>query len=195
MAKTDDFDTKQYSLRKTSLVHLLANRKWFAATNLTGECLRQLAGNSMHYDRRHDEVNISNIDLAAIKELDLLWRSHSLERFGFSVQKEYWSEAFKDSPPDLACWKNEKALHHFGRQVGWRIGNYKDEHWIGPPYHLDLNPTLPISWFAAPEQDPTGYAPGFFPFYNLWLEGLSYEPRDGCGEAAWEHLDSIYRLL
>lgn len=72
--------------------------------------------------------------------LDLLWRHHSGDRFGFSIQNQIWRQ--------IGGWHREANYDtwlQFGRQVGWLRGC-----WLSPAeLTFDLNAPaghLPAAW-------------------------------------------------
>lgn len=116
------------------LQKLLAEKKFLEADKMTQQKLCQLAD---LVDREWlyftDVARIPDLDLYTI---DKLWRIHSLNKFGFSIQRNIWIKSNQDWN---ILWKN----------IGWSINNslceYPNEFiWQieGPRGHLPLSNQL-----------------------------------------------------
>nr|ARO91086.1 conserved hypothetical plastid protein [Flintiella sanguinaria] len=114
-----------YDLQK-----LLVEKKFQEADQITQTKLRQLADlKNREWLYFTDVQKIPSIDLNTI---DKLWRIHSLDKFGFSIQRRIWLQFNKDWN---ALWNN----------IGWQTNNnpcrYPNEFvWdvTGPKGHLPL---------------------------------------------------------
>ncbi|MCE2696574.1 MAG: GUN4 domain-containing protein [Nostocales cyanobacterium LE14-WE4] len=136
-------------LKYQTLEELLQNKQWQGADFLTLEIMLNVLGlgknNSIDY-RQLDKFPCQ--DFLRINEL---WRTHSNDRLGFSIQKEiYLRCGGRAKNCDTPAWRK------FAEEVGWyeRAKWYKKEKWIDSSIYLNqyLNGTN--------EQDiPKGYFP------------------------------------
>lgn len=104
----------------TRLRDLLAANKWKDADMETYLVMVQAIGqNNGHYFTTEELLNFPCTDLRTI---DRLWTKYSNGRFGFSVQKEIYSNVGGklDGKYDEEAWKQ------FGDRVGWKV----ESNWI-----------------------------------------------------------------
>jgi hypothetical protein len=151
--------THSISERYTTLETALKEGQWKFADRLTYRLMMTILGESeMTIITPTDMANFPCDHLFAI---DRLWRKHSNEKFGFSIQHRIWLEC--GSPMEYGDqWKN------FGDRVGWRslVGD-DDSNYQGP--QLDR-------WLSCDDMkndlvlSPLGELPGVLsPFaFGVW---------------------------
>ncbi|NEP58042.1 MAG: protein kinase [Symploca sp. SIO2G7] len=94
---------------------LLVAEKWQEADQETAALMLKAAG-------RKGWLRVADIEKFPRQELqmlDKLWREHSCDRFGISVQKRIWQSLVDRKKTDWQSWCS------FGDRVGWRLrGNW-----------------------------------------------------------------------
>ncbi|WP_347566220.1 GUN4 domain-containing protein [Scytonema sp. UIC 10036] len=119
------------------LKNFLADGKWREANEETRIVMLKVAGRSQ--EGFFQEEDIERFPRQDLETIDRLWRSYSLDRFGFNIQRYIWQNVQED-------W------HEFGDCLKW---GYYDEwdnfQWISKE---EINFTL-----NAPE----GHLPAVFP--------------------------------
>mmetsp|Transcript_16938 Transcript_16938/g.69132 ORF Transcript_16938/g.69132 Transcript_16938/m.69132 type:complete len:238 (+) Transcript_16938:3893-4606(+) len=97
------------NINYSELQHLLQNKKFLEADILTNKKLCELAGVSNTRDWLYF-TDIYNFPTSDLQTIDTLWRIHSHNRFGFSIQKQIWDTVHKN---------REKLFH----KIQWIINN------------------------------------------------------------------------
>ncbi|NET58705.1 MAG: protein kinase [Symploca sp. SIO2E6] len=122
---------------------LLVAEKWQQADHETAALMLKAAG-------RKGWLRVADIEKFPRQELqmlDQLWREHSCDRFGISVQKHIWQSVADNQKTAWQAWCS------FGDHVGWRLrGN-----WLA---HSSLNFT---------KDAPTGQLPALVVCDNIAL--------------------------
>lgn len=114
------------------LQNLLIRKQFKAANALTHNTLRQLSSlcdNDRSWLYFTDILSIPAVDLHTI---DNLWRIHSLNKFGFSVQRRIWLSNNKDCDKlwNAIGWQINHVLCRYPNEFQWDIS--------GPIGHLPL---------------------------------------------------------
>ncbi len=117
------------------LTKLLTNGNWKEADQETAKILLKLVNREKQ--GWLDKQDLEKLACQELMNLDLLWRQHSEENFGFSVQRNIYREIGGGKIHQAQTWRT------FGDQVGWR----KRGAWL--PYK-DLNFSISA---------PTGHLP------------------------------------
>lgn len=123
-----------------------------------------------------------------VKNLDLLWRERSENRFGFTQQCNLWHQVGgSNGLVEGELWRSFERL---GDRIGWRSGG----HWACwtdvpcPP----ITPTIPV------EIDLDDCPFGLLPLHDVVASGdwkHEFSPRDCWGEAVWSRWAELFRLL
>ncbi|HBQ99504.1 MULTISPECIES: GUN4 domain-containing protein [unclassified Roseofilum] len=88
-----------------TLEDLLVVQQWKEADEETGRILLQLSDRASEgYINKSHALAIPTSDL---QWLDRLWREHSYNHFGFSIQQQIWNLSYQN-------------YAEFGQRVGWR---------------------------------------------------------------------------
>nr|YP_010338749.1 hypothetical protein MW444_pgp061 [Glaucosphaera vacuolata]UNJ18699.1 hypothetical protein [Glaucosphaera vacuolata] len=111
---------------------LLINHDFQGADKLTQEKLCELAG-IMPYERKWLYfTDINSLPIQDLHIIDNLWKVHSRNKFGFSIQKEIWNQ-------------NNRDWNELWKKLGWqkdtRLSRYPEEFiWdlSAPSGHLPL---------------------------------------------------------
>ena len=101
-----EFDNIDYLFAQVD--QFLQNQQWQEADAETARLMILLSG-----DRTETEFCIDRLDTfpcESLLEIDQLWRQHSSDMFGFSIQRDIWSRSMRD-------------FLRFSRNVGWYIDN------------------------------------------------------------------------
>lgn len=93
----------------TELQQLLAQQKFLEADRLTIEKLCELAGESAMLRKWLYFTEVEHFPIVDLRTIDALWRAHSNNRFGFSIQRKIW----------LGTGKKWNKLWE---KIGWRSG-------------------------------------------------------------------------
>ena len=126
----------------TELADLLKNYQWHQANQETAKLLLQAANRKRKHELDRDDIyHLACEDLQII---DRLWREHSQDTFGFSIQAHIWQNM------------EQQNYQNFGTKVGWRV----NQRWI-------LMKELDFSMSA-----PTGHLPAMKWWYGHAIWGL-----------------------
>ncbi|NJM58042.1 MAG: GUN4 domain-containing protein [Synechococcales cyanobacterium RU_4_20] len=88
-----------------SLKQLLSEQNWREADRVTWRCLAAAIGKPGNFVAIGD---LSRIPCGDLEWVDVLWRKHSGDRFGFTIQAQIYAQVGQD-------------YGRFCQQVGWRI--------------------------------------------------------------------------
>lgn len=126
-----DIYNKDTSLDYSDLEQLLKEKRFQEADQLTQKKLIQLAGIDNRQWLYFTDINkIPKMDLQAI---DQLWRIHSLDKFGFSIQRKLWLKVDKNWDiflENIGWILNKKTHCRYPEEFTWNIQ--------GPVGHLPL---------------------------------------------------------
>lgn len=114
------------SPRYAPLQRLLGRQEFEAADKLTVQLLCQLAGQAAIDRKWLYFTDLERVAIADLHLIDRLWRLHSADKFGFSVQRELWLSVGKN-------WDNLWPL------IGWKAGN----NWTRYPQEFVWNLSAP----------------------------------------------------
>ena len=114
------------------LQKLLVRKQFYEANILTHNTLRKLS--SLHKNDRSwlyftDVLSLPSVDLHTI---DNLWKTHSFNKFGFSIQRKIWLASGKDWNKlwNKIGWQFNHVLCRYPYEFQWDIN--------GPKGHLPL---------------------------------------------------------
>nr|YP_009294100.1 hypothetical protein Hrub_098 [Hildenbrandia rubra]AOM67342.1 hypothetical protein Hrub_098 [Hildenbrandia rubra] len=114
------------------LQELLIHKQFQAANALTHDKLRELS--SLYHGERSwlYFTDISSLPVIDLHTIDNLWRTHSLNKFGFSIQRQIWLAGNKDWNKlwNTIGWKIDHVLCRYPNDFQWDIS--------GPIGHLPL---------------------------------------------------------
>ncbi len=119
--------------RIENLRQLLEKHEWEEADRETSNILIQ-AARPENRDWLQEE-DIQNISCDILLKIDKLWREHSDDCFGLSIQKGIWEEAKQQSTDNFSAEKE------FGKQVHW-YGEEKRDQWL---WRFEINPLWGIN--------------------------------------------------
>jgi eukaryotic-like serine/threonine-protein kinase len=125
-------------LNYTQLQNLLATGRWQDADEETR--LLILQAGELPNDADITEQTFLKFPLPVLSVLDQLWRQHSGDRFGFSVQSQIWRQ-IGGWDPDA----NYDTWLHFGKRVGWLQGCWLSPHALTFNLHAPVG-HLPALW-------------------------------------------------
>nr|YP_010337911.1 hypothetical protein MW591_pgp119 [Timspurckia oligopyrenoides]UNJ17496.1 hypothetical protein [Timspurckia oligopyrenoides] len=120
----------QKNIDYSDLQTLLIKKQFLEADKMTQVKLKELAGlDDREWLYFTDIQKIPSADLATI---DKLWRIHSLDRFGFSIQRNIWLKANRDWDKLWGAigWQINNNLCRYPNEFVWNIN--------GPRGHLPL---------------------------------------------------------
>jgi hypothetical protein len=101
------------------LEQLLAESNWEAATAETKFLIFQISSRNHQPGIGQDwltATGVENFPCRDLKTLDRLWRQHSNDRYGFSVQLRLWGEPLDPE----AIQKDPKRWQRFRKHLGWQ---------------------------------------------------------------------------
>jgi hypothetical protein len=154
-------EPEQYDSYCIRLKSFLQDGKWKEADLETTKVILIIA------DRQEKEVlhpeDIERFPCTAIKTIDNLWKEHSNNRFGFSVQRRIWCDVANH--PDKF---DPKSLDKFGDRLGWCVaGKWLSDYnsfifsLDAPEGHLPLlrisTAENKTSWWQAWKRNFTGF--------------------------------------
>lgn len=106
----------------TRLESVLAQGQWQEADQETKLALFKACGLTL--TDQFPSYRIDDIPCEDLKIIDQLWRKHSGDRFGFSVQASIWQ------PLQNLLWDKTEVWNRFGGRVGWRTTSFLvDRRW------------------------------------------------------------------
>lgn len=123
------------------LQDLLIARQWQAADELTHQLILGMAGREGKWLREFDILCLPGADL---KIIDRLWRAHSHNRFGFTIQYRSWDNRRRGA----------EKLEYFASHVGWLV--HPD------PANLKYNSVFERNEAIAYATAPHGHLPTTF---------------------------------
>ena len=132
--------------RYSRLSDLLTTQQWREADTETTKVMLEVVGQSSQDDLSPEAVK--SFPCNAIRVIDQLWKKHSSDRFGFSIQLQIYQDVggSMDSlrAGDLAMLRN----------FGERIGIYQNKQWIDYE-ERDFSlaapiGSLPADWWSSP---------------------------------------------
>jgi hypothetical protein len=112
----DALKATEAGVKSDELTWALSNGHWRDADILTDSVMVQAVGRKWNDWVRHHEL--ASFPCSVLATIDNLWKHHSGDRFGFSVQRAIWrSLGMPKEPP-----KGDDDLERrFGDLVGWRV--------------------------------------------------------------------------
>jgi hypothetical protein len=126
----------------TRLQNLLADEKWREADKETLAVMLKVS--SREEEGCLSTEHIENFSCQDLHAIDQLWRKHSNERFGFSIQKRIWESV--GGTPDA----NYTTFCRFGDRVGWRVRGRWLSYGKRTFNHLSPKGHLPFLCFPIP---------------------------------------------
>lgn len=102
--------------RYAKLRDTLAAGNWFAADKETINLILDIAGESdLEELSPHD---IRNFPCNGLRVIDKLWRKYSRDRFGFSIQLQFYVEL--GGTLETTIEQNRELIERWGDRLGWR---------------------------------------------------------------------------
>lgn len=148
--------------RYTRLHKLLEAHQWKAADLETMTIIFEICDRKTERWLRHNDIK--QIPCEDLRELDTLWRTHSGERFGFSIQQKIWADV-GGRPGEF----NDIIFRRFSNRVGWHnkktgawLRTYNDFRFVSdaPSGHLPsfIQPGVaPKDWLSAWQDNFKGF--------------------------------------
>jgi len=128
----------------TPLQQLLALQEFQEADRLTLEKLCELAGGTASVRKWLYFTQVESLPVADLQTMNTLWKVHSENKFGFSVQREIWLSSGKnwDKLWPLIGWKKGNNWTRYPQEFIWDLS--------APRGHLPLSNQLRgVQPFAA----------------------------------------------
>nr|YP_010336732.1 hypothetical protein MW559_pgp154 [Stylonema alsidii]UNJ15138.1 hypothetical protein [Stylonema alsidii] len=135
---TDNFPSgliplqSEKSIDYSYLQKLLQNKNFLEADILTQKKLCELASVDLNTRNWLYFTDISNLPVTDLKTIDTLWRIHSRNRFGFSIQQQIWTnvQGNKDKLFQKIGWIVDNNLCRYPQEFIWDLN--------APKGHLPL---------------------------------------------------------
>ena len=122
----------QKNINYLPLQRLLVRKQFQEANSLTYQKLCELCNLCLTQRSWLYFTDIAILPASDLQTIDKLWRTHSLDKFGFSVQRQIWLLHNKDwnSLVRIIGWKINNVLCRYPNEFQWNIK--------GPIGHLPL---------------------------------------------------------
>ena len=136
------------NINYTPLHKLLKRKKWESADRATNRLIAQII-NTAKKQNNNSFITVNMIADYACSDLstiDLLWRKHSKNKFGFAPQQRAWLSSRQNDDFSATTWRS------FATKIGWKTGNVSQSSGYLLYEQLNFNP----------QEAPQGHLPWWF---------------------------------